>query len=224
MKLEILKEEDFNFFKKEDKKQNKKKISKFSFILFSILILDFTLSSITMINSFDDITKKAKNDFNLYEQLNASKQYDEKNNLKAFNSEDVINGFKNFKPETNIGKFLLFSQYTYFMNDYYQLYSMNQNKEEINKIKNYLQTSIKKEDIDLKKENFNCNYLLHCNFFKLLVQDNMNNMNENLNNKMNKLKFELSHKDEVLSFYKKPVEIQIKMRENKEDPFSKNIW
>lgn len=224
MKLGLLKEEDFNFLKKEDKSKNKKKMSKLSFILFSALMLDLTLSFATIKNNLDEMTNKSEHDFISYSQLNATKQYDDKTQLKSFNSENVINGFKSFKPETNIGRFLLLSQYTYFMNDYYQLSSVNQNKEEMNKIKSYLQTSIKSEDINIKRENFNCNYLLHCNLFKLAIQENVNTINDNLNNKMNKLKFELSHKDEVLSFYKKPVEIQVKMRESKEDPFSKNIW
>lgn len=59
---------------------------------------------------------------------------------------------------------------------------------------------------------------------KLLLQPSFDNTTKVLEEKKDKLKFELSHKDEVSSFYKLPIEKQIKMRENKEDPFSKNIW
>lgn len=224
MKLSILKEEDFNFFKKEEKK-NKKKRSKFSMVLFLALILDGTLSFTSIYSQIEDKKNQVISDMNKYTTLSNKMKYDDKGILNELKSNDIIKGFDEFTPETNVGKFLLLNRYTYFMNDYYKLNQENkQNENEINKIKIHLKNSITKESIEFKKETFECNYLLHCNVMKLLLQPSFDNRTKILEEKKDKLKFELSHKDEVSSFYKLPVEKQIKMRENKEDPFSKNIW
>ena len=224
MKLSILKEEDFNFFKKEDKK-NKKKISKFSMVLFSALILDVTFSFTSIYSQIEDKKTQMSSDIVKYNNLSNKMKYDDKGILNELKSNEIIQGFTEFTPETNVGKFLLLNRYTFFMNDYYKLSQENkQNENEINKIKIHLKNSVTKESIEFNKETFECNYLLHCNVMKLLLQPSFDKTTKILEEKKDKLKFELSHKDEVSSFYKLPVEKQIKMRENKEDPFSKNIW
>lgn len=224
MKLDLLKEEDFNFSKKEINK-NPKKINKLGLFIFSFLILDAALSFISINSQIEYKKNQISSDMIKFNALNNQMKYYSNGVLEELKSDDVIKGFNSFTPETNVGKFLLLNKYTYFMNDYYKLNNASkQNENDINKIKVYLKNSVKKENIEFKNETFECNYLLHCNILKTLLQPSFDNTTKILETKKDKLKFELSHKDEMLSFYKQPIDIQIKMRENKEDPFSKNIW
>ena len=185
MKLPLLKEEDFNFLKKEDKSNNKpKKVKKMGLFIFSFLMIDAIISFSSIYSQIEHKKNQLSSDIIKYNNLNDSIKYNNKGILNELQSNDIIKGFTDFTPETNVGKFLLLNRYTFFMNDYYKLNQENkQNENEINKIKIHLKNSVTKESIEFKKETFECNYLLHCNIMKLLLQPSFDNTTKILEEK-----------------------------------------
>lgn len=225
IKNELINVNSFDFRKsKEITKKNKIRLGG---IIFILSLLDITGTYWSLNNQIKSLEQKTTSDLMEYTTLrNSHKEFKEKKTDKiTVDVESIKKGFDNFKPQTSVGELLLLSEILHFKNEYYKLNPDNPYTEKQGiEIQNYLDKTISKEMFNKGDFAIQCSYHISCHILKYSFNDELNQHDNTMEMAKRKRFFELSHKEEMLEFYKLPITEQQRRYETKKDPFSKNFW